>query len=543
MFNGTVFSALVDSGAEVNVIDKDFAQKLQIQVVASKTVAQAANKIPLDVYGQTSEPINVQCMTDKGNKMLYLGVMLVVTNLGCPFLLGEPAKMTNNIICLPRQKLILLANGDDVQYANYDENGIKYTLVRAISNVVLNPGEQLQYKLPDEFQQEEYVAISPRPNFSHWLRPTILHPVDNIVYISNTTTFPVEIKKMSHLADIRSTILVSPVHISPFPQATHSDDFQFQNFAMARDIKPEYVQQIQVDPDKILNDSDRDLFDKLHIRFQSVFTPQPGKYNGSQGYIDNKLQFATMPPPNSRTRVPNYSPAMNDILAQKMDLLESWGVLAKPEQLGVSVEFVSPSLLVPKPEKGEYRVVTDFSALNMYLKKVPNTSATIAQAKARIARARYVIHMDLASYFYQNGMQKNDVKYLGTIHPYKGLRIYTCDPQGLKGASERCYEKLVRIYGDMVQHGQLAQMADGLHVLGDTVLELAKNYTEVLDRAHKCGLTFKPTKVIVCPLNITLFGWEWKGNVWFPTSHTVSALCNAPIPNTVKQMRSFLGSF
>ena len=85
---------------------------------------------------------------------------------------------------------------------------------------------------------------------------------------------------------------------------------------MARDIKPEYVQQIQVDPDRILNDSDRDLFNKLHIRFQSVFTPQPGKYNGSQGYIDNKLQFATMPPPNSRTRVPNYSPAMNDILAQ-----------------------------------------------------------------------------------------------------------------------------------------------------------------------------------------------------------------------------------
>ena len=273
MFNGTVFSALVDSGAEVNVIDKDFAQKLQIQVVASKTVAQAANRIPLDVYGQTSEPINVQCMTDKGNKMLHLGVMLVVTNLGCPFLLGEPAKMTNNIICLPRQKLILLANGEDVQCANYDENGIKYTLVRAISNVVLNPGDQLQYKLPDEFQQEEYVAISPRPNSAHWLLPTILHPVDNIVYISNSTTFPVEIKKLSHLADIRSTILVSPVHISPFPQATHSDDFQFQNFAMTRDIKPEYVQQIQVDPDRILNDSDRDLFNKLHIRFQSVFTP------------------------------------------------------------------------------------------------------------------------------------------------------------------------------------------------------------------------------------------------------------------------------
>ena len=56
---------------------------------------------------------------------------------------------------------------------------------------------------------------------------------------------------------------------------------------------------------------------------------------------------------------------MNKILAEKMDLLESWGVLCEPEKLGVSVEFVSPSMLVPKPEKGEYRVVTDFSALNL----------------------------------------------------------------------------------------------------------------------------------------------------------------------------------
>ena len=35
--------------------------------------------------------------------------------------------------------------------------------------------------------------------------------------------------------------------------------------------------------------------------------------------------------------------------------------------------------------------------------------------------------------------------------------------------SERSYEKLVRIYGDMIQEDKLAQMADGIHVLGDSV--------------------------------------------------------------------------
>ena len=108
--------------------------------------------------------------------------------------------------------------------------------------------------------------------------------------------------------------------------------------------------------------------------------------------------------------------------------------------------------------------------------------------------ANYVIHLDLSSYFYQNGMQKQDIKYLGTVHPFKGVKVYTCDPQGLKGASERSYEKLLRIYGDMVQNGKLAQMADGLHVLGETVPDLVLNYNQVLNRASLCNLISSPLK-------------------------------------------------
>ena len=49
-------------------------------------------------------------------------------------------------------------------------------------------------------------------------------------------------------------------------------------------------------------------------------------------------------------------------------------------------------------------------------------------------------------------------------------------------------------------------MADGLHVLGQTVEEVTLNYIEVLNRAENAGLTFKPSAVIICPKNITLSG-------------------------------------
>ena len=543
VFNGITFSAVIDSGAEVNVLDQEFAKLLKLTIIDSHATAQAANKIPLQVCGQTAKPLSVECITKEGTVMIHLGIVLIVANLGADCLLGEPAKELNNIICLPRQKLVLFSHGNTVHYADYDKSTPKYHLLRAITNVTLQPGDQLKIRLPDEFSTDSVVAVTPRPESLLWLQPSMMTIKDNAIFLTNAHTAPIDVRKSTHLADIRETMSVQWPQLSRKTQFLHSDTSQYQNLATSKDNDPKYLDQIQVDPDGVLEEADRDLFHKLHVRFQALFTPQPGKYNGHIGHIDNKLQFASLPPPNTKTHIPNYSPTMNSILAEKIDLLESWGVLAEPERLGVSVEYVSPSLLVPKPEPNEFRLVTDFSSLNLHLKKIPNTSATIAQAKKRIARARYAIHMDLSNYFYQCGLQHEDLKYLGTIHPYKGLRIYTCDPQGLKGASERCYEKLVCIYGDMVQQNRLAQMADGIHVLGNSVVDLAKNYVEVLSRAEACGLTFKPSKVVVCPRNIKLFGWELRDSTWFPTAHTISALANAAQPTTVKKLRSFLGSF
>ena len=69
-----------------------------------------------------------------------------------------------------------------------------------------------------------------------------------------------------------------------------------------------------------------------------------------------------------RAHLPNYSSDMLKILGDKMDELEEWEVLVKPEDIGVVPEFVVPSMLMPKPEKGERRLVTDFTPLNIHIK-------------------------------------------------------------------------------------------------------------------------------------------------------------------------------
>ena len=90
---------------------------------------------------------------------------------------------------------------------------------------------------------------------------------------------------------------------------------------------------------------------------------------------------------------------------------------------------------------------------------------------------------------------------------------------------------------------RMTRMADGLFVLGETLEELESNFKEVLTRARLSGLTFKPSNISIAPVNTVLFGWQKVGDGWKPLSHTVSPLTKADPPTTVKQLRSWLGSY
>ena len=112
-------------------------------------------------------------------------------------------------------------------------------------------------------------------------------------------------------------------------------------------------------------------------------------------------------------------------------------------------------------------------------------------------------------------MRRADAQFLWVIHPFNGLYVYVCEPQGLRNASEHAYDRLGTVFGDMVKADRLARHADGLHVLGDSLEELHGNLKEVLEQLQKCGMTLKPSKVIVDLVNSVLFGWRLEGDRWF----------------------------
>jgi len=90
LYANKTFQALIDSGAEVNELDKDFAMSLDIGMIKTKETALAANRLPLDVFGQTKAPVSFTCCARNGIVTLQLGIMLIVNGLGTSCIIGEP---------------------------------------------------------------------------------------------------------------------------------------------------------------------------------------------------------------------------------------------------------------------------------------------------------------------------------------------------------------------------------------------------------------------------------------------------------------------
>ena len=378
--------------------------------------------------------------------------------------------------------------------------------------------------------------------------PVISNAKKTYVKIKNESNQIVCLPKHAHLADIRCC---TPLDFT-------SGEDHIPNVRKIYDISDDDISHLQHPLETTCTDEDflsdisfdkqlpatwRTRFANLCRSFSDIITPVPGRYNGVFGRVNTEINFATIPPSNLKTYLPKYSHEMMKTLGQKMDVLESWGVLRKPEDLGIVPEFVVPSMLTPKPEKDQFRLVTDFSSLNRYIKKLPTVSPNVQEAKAKIAKFSYHAFLDLSNYYYQGGVKIQDSQYLATVHPFKGLMVYTVEPQGLLNSGEHAYERLGRIFGDMCADERITRMADGIYVLGNTYGDLFQNLKEVFNRARIANLTFKPSKIEICPSDIVVFGWRKRGNAWMPTQHTTLPLINANKPTTVKQLRSWIGAY
>lgn len=102
------------------------------------------------------------------------------------------------------------------------------------------------------------------------------------------------------------------------------------------------------------------------------------------------------------------------------------------------------------------------------------------------------------------------MKYCGVVTPFKGVRVYARCAMGMP-TSETVLEELTgRVLGNLLQQGQVAKVADELCCGADILKDLLAVWEKVLVALQACNLCLAPSKTVVAPVQINIFGWVWR---------------------------------
>ena len=227
------------------------------------------------------------------------------------------------------------------------------SILRVSRQTCLLPGSSLEIELPNEYNSK-VISVEPRnikenPE-ENWLTCKLTTPTEGTVSVTNDSNLPVFIRRHDQICQIRHTTEISELidsAVSSKPQAlTNTSDDQ-SNL-------------VQVDPHNLLNQNDKQAFIMVNRKYNNVFSSNLGKYNGHSGPFEHIINMGSSLPPHYKERVPTYNKTNLDQLQNKFDDLYRQGVFARPEDLSITAEYVSPSFLVSK-SSGGHKLVTAFT--------------------------------------------------------------------------------------------------------------------------------------------------------------------------------------
>ena len=134
--------------------------------------------------------------------------------------------------------------------------------------------------------------------------------------------------------------------------------------------------------------------------------------------------------------------------------------------------------------------------------------------------------------------------YLGTVTPFKGIRVYMRSAMGQPGASEHLRELITRVLGDFMKEGFVLTKDDDLYIGAyESIPELLCNWQKVLHRMQLNNLYLSSSKTVVAPKRTTVLGWIWDSGTISVPSHKINPLTKADPPKTCSAMRSFIGAY
>ena len=528
----------VDSGATGNYIRLDVVKRMNVNVRKNTQKShQADGKSSLAVVGEVTITLSY-----KGHDLILEA--LVAPDLEDEVLGGSPFMKNNDVWVRPGKQIIGI--GESIYYYNTKSTNqtstrrIQAEVMKSPSAVTVWPGDYLQLEVPAQFSDEE-ISVEPRNDCKlnstrqpteMWPNPQLITCAENTIRIPNLTSEPKTISKGDHFCQIVRTVSIEPQEQCTVVSKAHPT---------IKDDHSAYLE-VVIDPDNITPPEYKEKLQNICESYKHVFSPKLKGYNGRDGAVKAVVNMGPVMPPQRKGRLPMYNKDKLDLLQDKFDELEALNVIGKPEDVNVKVEYLNSSMLIKKP-RGGFRLVTDFGDVAKYAKPQPSLLPNMDSTLRSLAQWKYIICTDLSKAYHQIPLDKDSRKYCGISTPFKGTRVYLTAAMGMPGSETALEEIVCRVFGSLIYDNQAAKIADNLFCGGNTLDELCTNWEQLVKAASRNDLSLSPAQTIINPKSTTVLGWLWSEGKLSATPHTLCTLQTCKTPETVKQLKSFIGAY
>ena len=559
-------SALIslDSGCEGDCIRMDECHRLNIPIQPLDSTdtdlpSQADGTSALDIVGK----VKFKAVRDK---LVFEYEGYVCKHLNSAILAGGAFMERNYIVQELREKRIKVSNKYYIMESSPfcpPSADISIQSVSLPKNVSIAPSDCVRLTMPGNAPPDQSYIVSPHPDSPNpnW-QPQLVTAVGNKLLFQNTTVNHILAEENTPFIQLTPTRPCKnfPLYNPPII-SSDSEEQVDEDSKLNQDERKQILQTIHIEDD--LDKKVKEKLNSIHSENIQVFDGNLSNgYNGLSGNHDVNFNFKNnIPPPIHFGCVPCYNKREDDVLMQAMiDRLESQNIVAKANEIDIIPKFASPCMLVPKnsarllskdtynampiKEKLKYkRFVLCQNKLNEYVEKIPHKYNTLDDTIAIVGGHEYVITTDLTDSFWQRPIVKEKLPYFAFHSPFRGTYIFLRSSQGFLNQSEGLEQLITSVLQDCIMQGWCRVHADNIYVLGDTQAETIERWQQVLTLMKENNLKLSPKKTSCFPKKLDLLGWTKEGKFLVPDPHRQNCVAVAELPKTVKQLRSYLGSY
>lgn len=454
-YNSEPAQITIDSGATGNFINSNLAKRLKLTVKRNTQSANQADGIShIKVIGETS------CIFEHDGFQLPMDA-LVTESLDVDILGGTPFQSANDIYARPSRKEVWIGD-KKYNYAHNKSDGLNCFRANIVPlksdlNCTVWPNEFVELKLPSSCTDNDYAVIPRSVSILNkslsvpdmFPVPVITESIDGKIRLKNDSDNPVFISKHDPFCHIIPADFNSLSNVL----STNVPSNLVCNRSSNKDI--DFYSLVNLDPDNFLSPNHKQLFTDILCKFNNVFEPVSVGYNGKFGPLKGTVNMGPTLPPQRKGKLPLYNDKNLDILQNKFDELESAGIFAKPEDIGVVAEYVNPSFLISHP-RGGHHLVTAFADVRRYAKPQPSLMPDVDSTIRRIGQFKFLICSDMSQAFFQIPLDKRSMKFCGVSTPFKGTCVYTRCAMGMPGSETALEELMCRVLGDLCHEGFVA---------------------------------------------------------------------------------------